>query len=92
MIKQGNDLILQSENEAISKIRKVPTGDELENMLKDPNGAGNDMSINELLITGLAELCKVKPVGTEAVKYLGEWLLINNPSQPAVRSPDDDDE
>ena len=41
-------------------------------------------SIYELLVTGLVELCKVKPVGIDAVQWLGEWLLANNPRQPRV--------
>jgi Dpy-30 motif len=42
----------------------------------------------ELLTTGLSELCKAKPHGVEAVKWLGEWLLANNPNQPNVEEPD----
>ncbi len=46
-------------------------------------------SINDVLVKGLVELCKVKPVGLEAVEWLGQYLLQNNPSKPKVVDPDD---
>jgi len=45
------------------------------------------VSLPELLTTGLAELCKVKPAGLDAVRWLGEWLLENNPNMPHVEEP-----
>ena len=47
-------------------------------------------SVHDLLVTGLVELCKVKPVGIDAVKWLGEWLIDNNPNKPRVDGPDDE--
>ena len=75
--------MLQSTNEKISKIKRRPTGDEVEAIIKAPMGEGQE-SIHDLLTTGLVELCKVKPVGIDAVEWLGEWLLNNNPKQPRV--------
>jgi hypothetical protein len=57
-------------------------GNEVENMIRSPNS--NSSSIHDTLVTGLVELCKVKPAGTDAVKWLGEWLISNNPSKPRV--------
>ena len=48
-------------------------------------------SVHQVLVKGLVELCKVKPVGPEAVKFLGEWLLVNNPNKPSVNEPIDDE-
>jgi len=52
-------------------------------MIKEPMAAGKE-SIHDLLVTGLVELCKVKPVGIDAVDWLGDWLLANNPNKPSV--------
>lgn len=38
----------------------------------------------DTLVEGLTELCRVKPVGTEAIRWLGTWLLQNNPNRPHV--------
>ena len=45
-------------------------------------------TLPELLTTGLSELCKEKPAGLEAVRWLGNWLLENNPNQPQVMEPE----
>lgn len=45
--------------------------------------------MHDLLVTGLVALCKAKPVGLDAVQWLGEWLLANNPNKPRVDDPDD---
>jgi hypothetical protein len=86
---QGTETVLQSTNELISKIKKIPTGDEVENLIKEPIGDGLE-SVHEILISGLVELCKSKPVGNNSVEWLGEWLLSNNPKQPRVELPDDE--
>ena len=41
-------------------------------------------TLNQVLVDGLVELCKVKPTGLNAVRWLGEWLIKNNPTQPSV--------
>ena len=41
-------------------------------------------TLNEVLVDGLVELCKAKPTGLDAVRWLGEWLITNNPSRPGV--------
>ena len=43
--------------------------------------AGKD-TLSALLSKGLTELCREKPVGVEAIEWLGKWLLQNNPNQP----------
>ena len=46
--------------------------------------AESDMpTMNKVLVDGLVELCKVKPSGLDAVQWLGEWLLRNNPNASA---------
>ena len=49
-----------------------------------------EKSINDILCTGMVELCKTKPGGLSAVKWLGEWLLANNPRKPCVEIADDE--
>lgn len=39
-------------------------------------------SLNDVLVEGLTQLCRIKPVGDDAIEWLGEWLLRNNPNKP----------
>jgi hypothetical protein len=87
-VTQGEGHVLQSSVDSISNIKKRPTGDELEQLIKTPIFEGGD-SIHDLLVTGLMELCKAKPVGLDAVKWLGEWLIENNPSNPKIAEDED---
>mgnify|MGYP001069503931 CR=1 FL=1 len=50
--------------------------------------AAGDESLSDFLVTGLVELCKTKPVGLDAVQWLGQWLLDNNPNKPQIEEPD----
>jgi hypothetical protein len=84
MVPNGGEYVLQSDFDTISKIKRRPTGAEVEKMIKEPMGEGKE-SIHDLIVTGLVELCKVKPVGPDAVEWLGDWLLANNPNKPAVK-------
>ena len=76
------ELALQSNFETIKLQKRKPTGEEVENVIK-ASEPGKE-SIHDIVISGLVELCKVKPVGLDAVKWLGEWLLANNPNKPSV--------
>lgn len=81
--------MLQSSIEEISNLKRRLTGSELDEFIKAPMPNCSE-SINDVLVTGLVELCKVKPVGVDAVEWLGKWLLNNNPNQPNVSEPDDE--
>ena len=85
----GGELVLQSTNEKIHKPHMTLTGENLVEKMKAPM-EGSGTSLNSLLITGLVELCKVKPVGNDAVQWLGEWLIENNPNTPAIQTVDDE--
>ena len=43
-----------------------------------PLGAVNK-TLHSTLIEGLTALCKAKPAKADAVRWLGEWLIENNP-------------
>jgi hypothetical protein len=85
----AGELVLQSTNEKVNKPHRALTGDNLVQKMKEPMPASGQ-SLNTLLVTGLVELCKVKPVGNDAVKWLGEWLIANNPNTPAVQTVDEE--
>lgn len=89
LVPLGSDSVLESSIDGISKIKKRATGTDLENFIKAPM-PGCPESINDVLVAGLVELCKVKPVGVDAVQWLGEWLINNNPNQPRVVEPEDE--
>lgn len=40
-----------------------------------------------MLTDGLIQLCRVKPTGNEAVTWLAQWLLRNNPNKPSIEAP-----
>lgn len=92
LVPQGAGLVLQSSLDAVSNIQHRVTGSALEQLIKTRRLGGSSQTINDLLVTGLVELCKVKPVGVGAVEWLGDWLLANNPCKPLVLAPDEDDE
>eukprot|EP01035_Chromulina_nebulosa_P050933 gene50933-69294_t len=50
LVRQGEELVLQSTNDAISKIKKILTGQSLENMIKSPMQSSST-SLNDLLVT-----------------------------------------
>lgn len=89
LVPLGPEIVLQSSNESLNKIKRRALGSELEDLMKEPLVDGGD-SLHDLLTNGLVELCKVKPVGLNAVEWLGEWLLANNPNKPRVEIPDDE--
>lgn len=59
----------------------ICTVDEADGSPKAIINDGDSDFIEDLLVTGLLELCKIKLNGNEAVQWLGEWLLKNNPSK-----------
>jgi adenylate kinase len=44
--------------------------------------------MNQVLVDGLVALCKAKPVGAEAIRFLGKWLIENNPARPGAKAPE----
>ncbi|KAG6579891.1 dynein light chain [Phytophthora cinnamomi] len=50
--------------------------------------AEEDNLLVNLIVKGLTELCREKPPGLDAVKWLGNWFLDHNPAQPTVEVDD----
>jgi len=69
-------------------VQKIPNLAEVEDLLnKKPAPRPHvepKKSLNDVLVDGLTQLCRIKPVGTNAVIWLAEWLLRNNPNKPRV--------
>mmetsp|Transcript_33744 Transcript_33744/g.106634 ORF Transcript_33744/g.106634 Transcript_33744/m.106634 type:complete len:163 (-) Transcript_33744:148-636(-) len=87
VVQIEGEIRLKSSIEDIAPPRRVPRGEAVKDFISNtPAGADK---LPDLLTQGLSELCKVKPAGLDAVKWLGEWLLANNPNQPAVDEPED---
>lgn len=82
IIVKGGKPFLQSQLTGINKPKLIPTGDGVRQFICATRAG--DESLPELLTTGLAELCKAKPAGNEAIRWLGQWLLDHNPNQPRV--------
>ena len=85
LVPKGAEFELQSTLETVSDNKKRLSGEEVEGMIKSPLKRDAEESIHSLITSGLVELCKVKPVGIDAVEFLGEWLLKNNPNRPVVQ-------
>lgn len=83
IVPQGNGHVLQSSDDFISKIKQRLQGAALEDLVKAPL-PNHSKSLNDVIVQGLVELCKEKPVGLDAVRWLGEWFLNNNPTKPCV--------
>lgn len=84
---KGGTAFLESGMTGINKPKLVPKGDGVRQFIA-ATPAGQE-TLPELLTTALSELCKEKPAGLDAVKWLGEWLLENNPNQPQVQEPEE---
>ena len=88
MVEINGSQILQTTIPCIKKYKQRLLGEDLSNMVKNPMKF-QSQSINDILVESLVELCKVKPVGIDAVQWLGEYLLANNPNKPIVEDPID---
>ena len=89
LIDCGEETVLESSCDKISKQKLKPSPQYMDKLLSEPLVADGD-SLNELLVKGLVELCKCKPVGLNASEWLGNWLLANNPNMPRVDVPDEE--
>lgn len=89
IVQLGKESVLQSTHEKVSNIKVKASPNELEKIMREPLQEDGD-SLHDLLVNGLVELCKVKPVGLNSVEWLGEWLLSNNPNMPRVEIPDEE--
>ncbi|KAH8050670.1 hypothetical protein JL721_11326 [Aureococcus anophagefferens] len=78
LVEKGGAIFLESSIPGIAK-PKVFIG----------RTRAGDGTLPAFLAKALAELCRDKPAGLEAVKRLGEWMLEHNPNQPAVDEPED---
>ena len=85
LVEKGGVAVLQSSIPGIVKPKIVPSGDGVRQFISRTE-AGNE-TLPEFLTKALTELCKEKPVGLDATKWLGHWMLMNNPNQPKVDEP-----
>lgn len=79
MVASEKERFLESGIEHIRGV--ICSGDETDQLAKATTNDGDSDFIEDLLVTGLLELCKIKLNGNEAIQWLGEWLLKNNPSK-----------
>ena len=67
--------VLCSDLYALPKEKKLPTAEQIHDLLKNPDGLARGLSLYQHLVIGLGELCKVKPNGNNAVEYLGIAII-----------------
>ncbi|KAJ0412086.1 hypothetical protein ATCC90586_004006 [Pythium insidiosum] len=70
-----------SQQAATAYLTRCPVGLTTWNASRTP---ADTKILLDVVARGLTELCRQKPTGLTAVKWLGEWLLKNNPTQPSV--------
>ena len=78
------ELRIHSNNLFISPINRVDSDEAVDVMLNSK--IGNKDTMRSVLLKGLVELSKVKPRKEEAIEWLGNWLINNNPAQPIVET------
>ena len=86
LVERGGKTFLESSLPGVLKQKVVPQGEGVRQFI-GATAAGSE-TLPELLTTALSELCKEKPAGLEACRWLGQWLLDHNPNQPAVEEPE----
>ncbi|KAG2782544.1 hypothetical protein PC129_g11993 [Phytophthora cactorum] len=74
-----------SHEAALSYFSRAPVGLSTWNSSRVPEE--ENLLVN-LVVKGLTELCREKPPGLEAIKWLGYWFLDHNPAQPKVEVDD----
>ncbi|ETI40354.1 hypothetical protein F441_14130 [Phytophthora nicotianae CJ01A1] len=74
-----------SHQAALSYFSRAPVGLSTWNNSRVPEE--ENLLVN-LVVKGLTELCREKPPGLQAVKWLGNWFLDHNPAQPKVEVDD----
>ena len=87
LVELSGKLVLMSSITGIIKPKVLPSGDGVRQFIGRTK-AGRD-ALSDFLSEALSELCKEKPVGLDAVRWLGQWILKNNPNQPTVEEPTD---
>ncbi|KAL4109753.1 hypothetical protein PRIC1_001448 [Phytophthora ramorum] len=70
-----------SNEAALAYFARAPVGLSTWNSSRVPE---EDNLLVNLVVKGLTELCREKPPGLDAVKWLGNWFLDHNPAQPKV--------
>lgn len=45
-------------------------------------------SLYSVLVEGLTQLCRIKPSGDDAILWLADWMLRNNPNKPKITLPE----
>ena len=63
---------------------KINVDNEINQLLNSQIDTTKSVTFKTLILKGLTEVCKTKPMGEEAITFLGEWLLKNNPNQPTI--------
>jgi hypothetical protein len=74
-----------SHQAALAYFARAPVGLSSWNNSRVPE---EDNLLVNLVAKGLTELCREKPPGLEAVKWLGNWFLDHNPAQPKIQVED----
>jgi len=82
-----SDSKITSSIDCIKATKVIPQGDDVTSFIN--NTQCGDTTLPEILTQGLSELCKAKPAGLNAVRWLGEWLIANNPNQPHIDEPEE---
>ena len=90
LVEKGGQIFLESSLPGIVKPKVVPSGDGVRQFIGRTKAG--DETLPAFLTKALSELCKKKPAGLDAVKWLGEWMLANNPNQPTIEEPTDEHE
>ena len=87
LVEKSGQTFLESSIPGIIKPKVVPRGDGVRQFIVRTR-AGDDM-LPAFITKALSELCKEKPAGLDAVRWLSQWILEHNPNQPSIKEPED---
>ncbi|CEG48516.1 dynein light chain [Plasmopara halstedii] len=81
----SSPLPIVSHHAALSYFARAPVGFSARNTSQEVE---EDNLLVNVIVKGLTELCREKPSGLNALRWLGNWFLEHNPAQPLVNADD----
>lgn len=74
---------------SVSREVKLVFKNDLEGInLQESTPLSTNDELNTILIDGLAEMCRKKPVGSDAVRFLAKYLEDHNSRKPKIEEPE----
>lgn len=70
-----------------TRTQSISTHEQVKQLLSS-KPMNSHLSLSDVLVNGLTELCRIRPDGDDAIIWLADWLENNNPYRPKVQHCD----